>query len=661
MEPRTEKVPAPSSLPPVPEKADLGQILVRDGLLRPEQLEDALRAQREMAGPQGTPPPRLGEILVRKGYVTREAVERALQAQDKKILFCPRCEILVNVDRRPDAIAYQCGRCQGPLGAPPPGDGHKCVESSIIVNSCLPVPPEVQEALKETTRRFGKYVILEPLGRGGIAEVSRAWDTYLHQYVALKRIKPHPSETASGHHSRVASLLNEAHNAIRLRHPNIVSVYDIGRVGQVYYISMECLEGHTLYDEIRRQREQHKQSLWDADPDRWLGVLYQVAHAVHYAHTRPIPTFHCDLKPGNIFIAKDGRPYVLDFGLARQLGHFADDVGMISGTPSYMSPEQAAGRNDEVDARTDVYGLGAVLYEILTGRPPFSGEMGKVILQTLRDRPVTPSAVARERAAAGERTRPIPPDLEALCLRCLEKERERRPPSALVVAQEIASILQKTRSAADAAGGAAASRTRKVSLPPPRRRLPVWAVAALAAVGTGLATLAALRPAPEAESSVARALRRLAEFRPEAPEALGLGSPSEAGPAALAARHRDAILSFKERLSDAIRRLRPVLAELPAGGRTLRDVRLFKAYPDRVVLLAREEPDAVDWSDLGPEGVAAVAAACGLMDRAEDRYGLALYCRAAGRDARAEELFRSLEGTPLAEEARRELEEMRRP
>ncbi|HXG60187.1 MAG TPA: protein kinase [Planctomycetota bacterium] len=659
MEPRTEKAPAPSSLPPVPEKADLGQILVRDGLLRPEQLEDALRTQREMVGREGTPPPRLGEILVRKGYVTREAVERALGEQDKKILFCPSCEILVNVDRRPDAIAYQCGRCQGPLRPPPPGDGHKCVESSIIVNSCLPVPPEVQEALRETTRRFGKYVILEPLGRGGIAEVSRAWDTYLHQYVALKRIKPQPSETASGHHSRVASLLNEAHNAIRLRHPNIVSVYDIGRVGQVYYISMECLEGHTLYDEIRRHREQRKQSLWDADPERWLGVLYQVAHAVHYAHTRPIPTFHCDLKPGNIFIAKDGRPYVLDFGLARQLGNFADDVGMISGTPSYMSPEQAAGRNDEVDARTDVYGLGAVLYEVLTGRPPFAGDMGKVILQTLRDRPVPPSTVARERAAAGERTRSIPADLEALCLRCLEKERERRPPSALAVAQEIASILQKARAVLD--GSASSSRTRAVSLPPPRSRRAAPAAAALAAaVLTGAAAWVAFRPAPETEPPAERALRRLAEFRPEAPEALGLGSPSEPGPARLA-RHRDAVLAFKERLSDAVRRLRPVLPELSVRGRTLRDVRIFKAYPDRVVFLAEDEPDAADWSDLGPEGVAALAAACGLLDRAEDRWGLALYCRAAGRDPKAAEILRTLEGTPLAEEARRELEEIRRP
>jgi serine/threonine protein kinase len=660
MEPRTEKVPAPSSLPPVPEKADLGQILVRDGLLRPEQLEDALREQRAMAGPQGTPPPRLGEILVRKGYVTREAVERALGEQDKKILFCPHCQILVNVDRRPDAIAYQCGRCQGPLRPPPPGDGHKCVDSSIIVNSCLPVPPEVQEALRETTRRFGKYVILEPLGRGGIAEVSRAWDTYLHQYVALKRIKPQPSETASGHHSRVASLLNEAHNAIRLRHPNIVSVYDIGRVGQVYYISMECLEGHTLYDEIRRHREQHKQSLWDADPERWLGVLYQVAHAVHYAHTRPIPTFHCDLKPGNIFIARDGRPYVLDFGLARQLGHFTDDVGMISGTPSYMSPEQAAGRNDEVDARTDVYGLGAVLYETLTGRPPFSGEMGKVILQTLRDRPVPPSAVVRERIAAGERARSIPSDLEALCLRCLEKERDRRPPSALAVAQEIASILQKARAEGEA--GASSSRTRPVPAVAPSRRprLAALAAAALAAVLAGAAVLVAPRPTPEGEPPAARALRRLAEFRPEAPEALAVGSPSEPDMARVA-RRRDAILAFKERLCDAVRRLRPVLAELPAGGRTLRDVRLFKAYPDGVVFLAREEPDLADWSDLGPEGVAAVAAACGLLDHPEDRYGLALYFRAAGKDPRAEELLRTLAETPLAEEARRELEEIRRP
>jgi len=672
------------AVPPAPEKVDLGQILVRDGLLKPEQLEECLRLQRYLAPRPNTPPPRLGEILVQKGYVSREAVERALGEQDKRVLFCPKCEVLVTVDERPDAIDYHCGRCEAALQTPPPDSTHrKCIESSVIINSTLPVPPEVQAALRDDSRRFGKYVILEAIGKGGIAEVSRAWDIYLHQYVALKRIKPNPAESAAGRHSRVASLLNEAHSAIRLRHPNIVSVYDIGRVESVYYISMECLDGVTLWDEIRDHRERGG-TLYDADPDRWLGALYQIAHAVHYAHTRPIPTFHCDLKPGNVFVTKDGRPYVLDFGLARQLGQFQDDTGMISGTPSYMSPEQAAGRNDEVDARTDIYGLGTVLYEILAGQPPFVGDMGKVILKTIRDRPRPPGEVAAEAAAARmpaaggpppRRARKVQPELEALCLRCLEKDRDRRPQTALALAQELAEIIKKRRSAGrDSSVSIPAVREIETSVRPPagppsppevsaapakprrsasesarrRARAAAWAVASAVALwGVWAAASWALGRGAD-EERTHQALRRLAEFRPEAAADAPSAPPDFAG-------RRDAIAAFKTRLTEAIGRRRPTLEALTVGGRRLAEVKLWRAKPENVVFTSKGDPDEAPWSALGPAGITEVARACGLLDLAPDRYGLALYCLSAGAASQADELLRTLEGTPLAADARRYL------
>jgi serine/threonine protein kinase len=692
MEPRTEIARAPqagtapgSALPAPPEKVDLGQILVRDGLLQPAQLEECLQLQRDLSTRPNTPPPRLGEILVQKGYVTQEAVERALGEQDKRVLFCPKCEVLVTVDDRPDAIEYRCGRCEASLQPPPPDSTHrKCIESSVIINSTLPVPPEVQAALRDESRRFGKYVILEALGRGGIAEVSRAWDIYLHQYVALKRIKPNPSESAAGRHSRVASLLNEAHSAIRLRHPNIVSVYDIGRVDNVYYISMECLEGRTMWDEIREQRDLGG-TLYDTDPERWLGVLYQVSHAVHYAHTRPIPTFHCDLKPGNVFVAKDGRPFVLDFGLARQLGHFQDDMGMISGTPSYMSPEQAAGRNDAVDARTDVYGLGAVLYEALAGQPPFVGDMGKVILRTIKDRPRPPHEVAAEIAAArnaatgarpARRPRTIPPDLEALCLRCLEKDKDKRPQTALAIAQEIAEIIQKRREsgressvliptvrdfetggdspAAPPAAGRGAEASRADAFPAAkaarRAKRIAWGVAAAVALG-GVWMAYSWAPSRDSEDERARgALQKLSEFRPEAAGEIPPSLPE-------LAHRKEAIAGFKSRLVEAIGRGRPTLETLTVGGRRLTDVRLWRAKPENVVFTVQGEPDEAAWAALGPAGVAELARACGLLDRARDRYGLALYCLSAGARDEAKALLRSLEGTDLGADARRYLAE----
>ena len=210
------------------DRRDLGEILVAGGHLKREQLNEALKAQAERARTESGTAPRLGEILVEKGFITPDAVARALGEQSRLLLFCPHCVAYVNVDPRPDAVGYGCAKCQGPLQAPPAAMPARSTDSSVIINSALPVPAEVQELRDNPEKRFGKYVILEKIGRGGVAEVFRAWDTYLHQFVALKRIKPVARGDEEERHSRLFSLLNEAHNAIRLRHPNIVSVYDIG-------------------------------------------------------------------------------------------------------------------------------------------------------------------------------------------------------------------------------------------------------------------------------------------------------------------------------------------------------------------------------------------------------------------------------------------------
>src|SRR5687768_2681386 len=318
------------------DRHDIGEILVRAGVLKREQLDEALKAQAARAKAEGSTAPRLGEILVQKGFVTPEAVAKALGEQDRLLLFCPKCVVYVNVDPRPDAVGYGCAKCQGALQAPPAGMPARSTDSSVIISSALPVPEEVQALAGNPEKRFGKYIVIERIGRGGVAEVFRAWDTYLHQFVALKRIKPAARGDEEERHSRLVSLLNEAHNAIRLRHPNIVSVYDIGRVAREYYISMEFLDGWSLHDAVIDAQRRGKLSPYYEDPKRWTDILLQTAGALHYAHTRPIPTLHCDLKPGNVFVTKDGRVCVLDFGLARQLGDIHTDAGVIVGTPSYM-------------------------------------------------------------------------------------------------------------------------------------------------------------------------------------------------------------------------------------------------------------------------------------------------------------------------------------
>lgn len=648
---RRDPIPETSIFGGLPEKADLGQILLRQGVIRPEQLEECLRLQRDLASQIQTPPPRLGELLVQKGYASREAIVRALREQSKKILYCTRCGILMNVDARPDAISYNCGRCQSPLVEPPVGLKDRCSDTQVIVNSRLPVPPEVLAARQDPARRFGKYVILEPLGRGGIAEVHRAWDTYLHQYVALKRIRTGATDGMDTRQSRIASLLNEAHNAIRLRHPNIVTVYDIGRVGNSFYISMEYLDGRTLYEEIRLCREAGRLSPYYGDPRKWLGVLFQAAHAVHYAHTRPVPIFHCDLKPGNIFVTREERVCVLDFGLAHQVGEFRDEAGAIAGTPSYMAPEQVQGDPEGINARTDVYGLGTILYELLAGQPPFTGEMADVLGKVLDEPPPPPGRIAQQ----GRMSR-ISPQLEEFCLRCLEKDPAKRPSSALEFAQSL-ERLAGVGLAAPSGYDQPSSRFAVVKEPepppppaPPRPRVAALLGGTLLGLGLAAALLWGLR-GPGRGDAAAEAQALLSDFQPE--KALARDPPlrGRRGTGDLGDRLQ-AAEAFKKRLIRALNVFKPVLGVLDVGGRRFREVKIWKAGAENVLFEADEIPDEVPWKVLGPGGVAALAGACGLLEQPADRFGLAVYGVAAGAPGEARPLLESLRGTEFEGRAR---------
>jgi WD40 repeat protein/serine/threonine protein kinase len=262
------------------------------------------------------------------------------------------------------------------------------------------------------------YTILGRLGKGGMGIVYKARHEKLHRVVALKMI-------LAGEHADADMLGRfhvEAQAVARLRHPNIVEIYDVGVANGLPYIALEYLPGGSL-KQLFRQGPQ--------TPRRSAELLAALAQAVHTAHLAGI--VHRDLKPSNILLAEDGTAKVSDFGLAKRCEEPGQtQTGQILGTPEYMAPEQARGESKSVGPAADVYALGAILYEALTGHPPFQGT---VIVETLQkvqsDEPVPP----RQRAAG------VPADLETVCLKALRKEPGDRYPTAREFAEELDRFL----------------------------------------------------------------------------------------------------------------------------------------------------------------------------------------------------------------------------
>ena len=268
---------------------------------------------------------------------------------------------------------------------------------------------------KSTPRSLGDYELLEEIGRGGQGRVYRARQKSLNRTVALKVV-------SVGHWTTLARLKRfrlEAETAASLDNPNIVPIYEVGESDESCYFSMKLVEGAPLDQLVRRELFPIR---------RTVELIARLARAVHYAHQRGI--LHRDIKPGNILIDAKGEPHLTDFGLARLTETESTVTRTIEtlGTPSYMAPEQALGNDNQVTGATDVYGLGAVLYHLLTGHPPFAGGTTYDTIRLLLETEPRQPRLWNPK---------LDRDLTTICLKCLEKDPQRRYSSALALAEDL--------------------------------------------------------------------------------------------------------------------------------------------------------------------------------------------------------------------------------
>jgi beta-lactam-binding protein with PASTA domain/tRNA A-37 threonylcarbamoyl transferase component Bud32 len=263
----------------------------------------------------------------------------------------------------------------------------------------------VTERLEAETVVDGRYRVLNRLGSGGMADVYCAQDLQLGRKVALKILYRRFAEDSEF----VERFRREASSAAGLQHQHVVAVYDRGEYDGTYYIAMEYLEGRSLKTIVQQEAP--------LDPDRAIDLIIQVLRAARFAHRRGI--IHRDLKPHNVIVDADGRAKVTDFGIARAGASDMTQTGSIMGTAQYLSPEQAQGH--AVSAASDIYSIGIMLYELLTGRVPFEGESAVTIaLKQVNERPTPPSAYNPA----------VTPELEEAVMRALEKDPARRYPDA---------------------------------------------------------------------------------------------------------------------------------------------------------------------------------------------------------------------------------------
>ncbi|MBX3471540.1 MAG: serine/threonine protein kinase, partial [Planctomycetes bacterium] len=463
----------------------VGKLALRRDLVDPLTLHDCVAEQR--ANPQAP----LGQILVRRRIISPAQLIELMGAVELLQLQCGSCQAGLRPGALDPSGGLACPRCGGTLRILL--DGHELsdrfatgrsarahrdattlpletTEPLVAPRAVTPPPsalspqptttpdssslgatrPDSQpaaltgsarfrgsEALQGTVRLrgalvraeagtfFGPYEVVEELGRGGMGVVYKARQPTIDRLVALKVLL----SGALASNTQVKRFQREAELTARLKHPGIVHVHDVGQVGDFHYFTMDFVDGPPLSKLIKERQ---------LGVRRAVEVARDVARALHHAHERG--AIHRDVKPGNIIIGSDGAPVLTDFGLARDLDAEGDErltrSGAMVGTPYYMAPEQAQGKRDLVSARSDVYALGVVLFEMLTFELPFRGETQlELTNKIINQDPPRPSAI--------EPT--IDRDLDAIVLQALAKQPQDRHATAEALAQDLDRFLRGER------------------------------------------------------------------------------------------------------------------------------------------------------------------------------------------------------------------------